>query len=495
MSELPVRRRLERRVVQVQARLEAGSGDRWIPTTATLLLGGALMAVALARVESYGTGVDLGGYSQTIWLLGRGYRPEASLLGADVHVLELHWSFILYPLAVLGRAFDPPRLLVATQAVALALAVPPLWLLARRVASLRIGAATALVLAYGLHPATHELGTSEFHPEAMAVPALLGMAYFGATKRWILYWLCIALALACRADLGLAVALWGFVALGNRERSVGVWTLGVGLAWSLGLLLVVQPLISDGGVVPGTFGTDGTTLGEVVLSSLRDPLQTVQDLLSEDNIELIVSLLAPLIFLPLLSMRYLAPALPLAVLYLIADIPPDQALAERSAMLLAFMMIAATYALNRLGNMGVDRVFLDARILSTLVAGAVLLYVSTSPISPYARPWTWDERDGTDLAVAEAVALLGDEVPVRASPSALAALSQRPWVFALDPGREPSAAQAGFPNFTRAMLVVDREIPERTASDRQEFDRAMELQGYEVMFVNVEAGVTLYARD
>jgi uncharacterized membrane protein len=495
MTELPVRRRLERRFVRVQARLEAGDGDRWIPTAATVALGSALMVAALARVQALAAGVDLAGYSQTAWLLGHGYRPEASLLGSDVHVLELHWSFVIYPLALLGLVIDPPRLLVATQAVALSVAVVPLWWLARRVANLRVGAATALVAAYALHPATHQLGTSDFHPESLAVPALIGMAYFGATKRWVLYWLCIAFALACRADLGLAVSLWGFVVLGNRERSVGVWTLGVGLAWSLGLLLVVQPLISDGGVVPGTFGTDGTTLGDVVLSSLRQPLSTLEVLLSRDNIELLVGLLAPLIFLPLLTMRYLAPAFPLAVLYLIADIPPDVAAAERSAMLLAFMMIAATYALNRLGNMGVDRVFLDARILSTLVAAAVLLYVSTSPVSPYERPWTWDERDATDEAVVEAIALLDGDVPVRASPSALAELSQRPWVFALDTDREPSAAQAGFPDFTRAVLVVEREIPERTDDDRQEFDQAMELQGYEVVFDDTDTGVTLYARQ
>lgn len=495
VGELPLQRRLERRLVRVQARLEAGVGDRWIPTTTSLVLALVIASSGLAKLESLDTGVDLAGYSQALWLLGDGKIPEASLFGSDVHLLELQWSFILYPLALLGLIVPPAELLIVTQALALGLAVLPLWRLARQVANLRVGAATALTMAYALHPATHRIGTEDFHPVALAIPALIGMAYFGATKRWVPYWICIVAALACRADLGLAVALWGFVVLGHRERSVGVWTLGVGLVWSLGLLLVVQPIAGDAVVIAGQFGYDGTSLGELVLSSVRDPLQLTRDLLARDNITLVVGLLAPLIFLPLLSLRYLAPAFPLAAVYLIADLPPASGFPERAAMLLAFMMIAATYALNRLGTMGVDRVFLDVRVLTTLVAASVLLFVASSPISPYEKPWQWDRRDGTDEAAAAAIDLLDPDVAVRASPSVLAALSERPWLFALDTDREPSAAQAGFPDFTRAMLVIEREIPERTELEREEFDRGMMAQGFGVVFDDTENGVTLYLRD
>jgi uncharacterized membrane protein len=448
----------------------------------------------LAKLSSLDTGIDLAGYTQATWLLGEGKMPKASLFGPDVHLLELDWSFIMYPLAGLGALFPPAKMLIVAQGVALALAVVPLWLLARNVANLRVGAATALIVAYALHPATHRLGTEDFHPEALAVPALIGMAYFGATKRWVGYWLCIAVALACRADIGLAVALWGFVVLGHRERITGIWTLGVGLVWSLGLLLVVQPIVGDAGFTAG-LGDRTTPLGEVALSLLREPVQLFQNLLGRENITLIVSLLAPVIFLPLLSLRHLAPAFPLAAFYLVADLPSESAFAERSAMLLAFIMIAAAYALNRLGNMGVDRVFLDVRILSTLTAASLLLFVSSSPTSPYEEPWNWSERDATDTAVLDAIDELGDDVAVRASPSALTELAERPWLFTLDPSREPSAAQAGFPGFTRAVLVVEREIPQRSEAEREDFDRAMEAQGFELVVDDRSTGVALYARE
>jgi hypothetical protein len=145
--------------------------------------------------------------------------------------------------------------------------------------------------------------------------------------------------------------------------------------------------------------------------------------------------------------------------------------------------------------MGVDRVFLDGRILSTLLAATVLSFVASSPTSPYGKPWQWSKRDATDEAVLAAIDQLGPDVPIRASPSVLAQLSERPWLFALDPGHEPSAAQAGFPDFTRAVLVVERELPPWNEVDREDFDRAMGSQGFQLVIDDRVNGVSLYSRD
>jgi uncharacterized membrane protein len=493
VSQLPLQRRLRRSIVRFQARLEAGPGDRWIPTLIGVGLAGFLAWAALSRIDGLQTGVDLAGYSQALWLLTQGNVPRASLFGTDVHLLELRWSFVLYPLALLATVLPPPKLLVVAQSLALGLTVFPLWRLARHRAKLRIGAASALCLAYALHPATHRIGTEDFHPVALAVPAIVGAAYFGATKRWVWYWLCVAFALLCRADLGLAIGFWGVVLLGDGERRAGLWTMGVGFIWALGLLLVAQPLIAQPGAPDARNGYNGQTLGDVTLTSLRDPVEALQTLLTQDNLLLVIGLLTPVIFLPLLSLRHLLPAAPLAGLLLLSG-PADSPFAERGAMLLAFVVIAAAYALNRLGNMGVDRVFLDIRLLTTLAAAAVLLFVASSPTSPYALPWNWSERDGTDRAIVRAAGLLEPEVPVRASPSALTVLSDRPWLYSLAEDRPPSAANMAFPDFTRAVLVVDREIPTRTDDEREQFDNNMALVGFEVRLDDRNNGVTLYVR-
>ncbi|MGH1503027.1 MAG: DUF2079 domain-containing protein [Acidimicrobiales bacterium] len=490
MSELPIQRRASRRLIRFQARLEASVGDRWIPPIVALLLAIFLSTTASARIAGLDAGRDLAGYTQAVWLLAEGFKPEASMFGQDVHVLELHWSFILYPLSLLARVWDPASVLVVTQAIALGVGVFPLWKLARNVAHLRIGAASALVGAYALHPTTHRLGVVDFHPESLAVPALLALVYFGATKRWILYWVCVVVVLSCRADLGLAVAPWGFVLLGDGERRAGLWTMGVASFWALGLLLVVQPIFGEATVAGGQYGAYGDSLGEAAITSITSPLQLLADLTARDNMSLIVALLAPVIFLPFLSLRHLLPSVPLGALYLVTD--AEGSFAERSALLLAFVFIAATYALNRLGDMGVDRVFVDVRLLSTVVVASLLLSVSSSPLAPYDRPWNWAERDATDEAILEIAESLPDDIVIRASESALTPLAERYWLTALDGSRAP-VALIDLAN-TRALLIVDRDIPEMTDAERAAFTSLAENSGFEVTHDDRTTGVTLYFR-
>lgn len=492
MSELPYQRRLERRLVRFQARLEARLGDRWIPLIVAAILAWALGAAGLSRISGLESGRDLAGYSQAVWLLGEGRIPEASLFGDGVHVLELHWSFILYPLAALALVFPAAEMLVIVQAIALAIGVFPLWRLARRVANLRVGAATAMVVAYALHPGLHRLAVNDFHPEALAVPAFLGLFYFGAAKRWIPYWLCVVFVLACRADLGLAVAIWGFVLLGDGERRGGLWTLGVGSMWALGLLLVVQPLVTEAAVFGGQYGAYGDSLGEVLVNGATNPLQLLRDLTTANNVDFIVGLLAPVIFLSLLSWRHLLPAIPLGAIYLITDSTDSGGFAERSALLLAFVFVAAVWALSRLGDIGVDRVFVDVRLLVTVVAAASLLFISSSPLSPYEEPWNQGEPDATDLAIVDAAESLDPEIAIRASPSALTPLSERFWLYALDASRPPTPA-VDLVN-TRALLIADRDLPEVSDDERQAFIDVATNFGFEVRIDDRVNGVTLFVR-
>ena len=58
----------------------------------------------------------------------------AGELKTDVHLLELRWSFVMYPLGLVATVVEPARLLVVVQSLALGATVFPLWALARRIA-------------------------------------------------------------------------------------------------------------------------------------------------------------------------------------------------------------------------------------------------------------------------------------------------------------------------------------------------------------------------
>lgn len=496
MTEVPLRRQLRRRSIRLQAKLEAGWGDRWIPLIVGAVLGAVLINLGLARLDNLRSGPDLAAYTQSSWLLAEGYLPKASLFGTDVHLLELHWSFILYPLALIGSVSDPARALIVTQGLALAAGVPLLWRLCRRAADLRIGSATAIIVAYAIHPATHQLGVIDFHPETIAVPALFGVALFSYTNRWFPYWIAVAIVLACRADFGFAIAIWGVVLLGSSRRIPGLWTIGIGVAWTLGLLLVAQPLLDDGASSGAVYGEYGNSLTDAIFEAGTHPIAFIDNLLSETNTVLLISLLFPLIFLPLLSLRHVFPALPLTAVLLVATTSPD-AFAERAALLFAFMMIGSTFAISRLGNRGVDRIFVDGRVLAALVAAAFLGFVSQAPNSPYRAPWDWNETSAADASVIKATLLLDADDAVRASPTALASLAERRWLYELSSTEQPQVIFAIAQ--VRAVLIDERTLPAVTVAERDiqrsEFSDGMRQYGFEIVYADKVNGVWLFYRS
>ena len=428
MSELTLQRRLERQVVRVQARIEAGLGDRWIPNVLAATLAAVMIQAGLARLDAYETGVELAGYSQALWLMTDGKMPTASLFGTDVHLLALSWSFILYPVALLALVFPAAKLLIVVQGIALSLAIFPLWRLARRVANLRVGRSVGS--RRGLRPASCDpsarnrrfppRGAGRTGPDRnglLSGPRNVGSRTGSvssspspAGRTW-------ASPSPCGVSLPLVIA----------SESVGIWTLGVGLIWSLGLLLVVQPISGPRRSLSPVRCYD--SLAESVLGALRSPLVTLGELFAAENISLVVALLTPLIFLPLLSLRYLAPAFPLAGDLSHPDAPGRPSLRRAQRHAAGVHDDRRDLRLEPARKHGRrPRLLGRHACCSTLMAASVLLFVSTSPISPYNASWT---PDRTDRAVDAALELLEPDDAVRASPSALAHLSDRPWLFAL----------------------------------------------------------------
>ena len=85
-------------------------------------------------------------------------------------------------------------------------------------------AGTGLAIVYLLHPTSGWLVWEYFHPDTFAIGPML-LAYWAArTKRWPLFWVNVAIALACKEDVALSLALLGLVLIvrGERKRGAGV---------------------------------------------------------------------------------------------------------------------------------------------------------------------------------------------------------------------------------------------------------------------------------
>lgn len=423
-----------------QARLEAGWADRYIPWIAAGFFTILYFTLAAARVRGLDAGAELAATSQGMWLIRHGETPDLTITGS--HLLAQHLPLGMYPVAQLTRLLPTVPTLLALQAAGLAFGVVPLWALARRIAGLRVGAAIALVVAYGASPTLNNLNLSDFHPAAVAVAPLLGATYLALRGRWRAFAIVSASAVIWSAELALVIAGIGVLIFMQGERRVGTRTIVAGLAWTALAVLLLEPRYgSTGFIAPGAFKAYGSSAFSIIGGMIIHPHTVMGDLFAEENIRLIVSLLAPLLFLPVLAPRFLIPAIPLQALYLLADVPVrGNGTNEFGLPLTVFAFVAATFALHRLGRRSIERVVVDRRVLIALTVAAIGFFCTDAINSPYERPWNWGRQDAAD----EARRAVADDVPasvrVRGSATVLPLLAERAKVFELDTASDAAAA-------------------------------------------------------
>lgn len=475
-----LRRRLEIFSLRWQARLDTTQVDRAVPWVIALFLGGALAGLSLARAIQLDAGADLSSHLQGLWLIGEGYEPRSSVAGHNL--LWEQAAFILYPVAGLTALFPDQPTLLALQASALALAVVPLWRIARDVGSLKSGAAAAVVFAYCAYPAVHSVNLSDFHPEALAVPSLFAAVLTALRGRWKLFGVFALLAVACRSDLAFALSGLGLlVLLEGRRRPGAVISLG-GLAYGLVSMTAIQPRF-NGGKFPhieafSDFGSGHP--GSVLWGFISAPHQVLADALSQANFQMIVFLLAPVMLLPLVAPRYLIPVVPLFGLYLVADVPPGQlAGASQTVPMIPFVFAATVFALARSGRVLVERVNVDRRLLTALVLTAGLFFLRDAPSSLYQEPWDWGRRDTMDLARQEVAESIPPDASVRASEQILPLLSDRTRLYVLNTTGDPDSAAVAATPKVEWIVFDSASAPDWSPLDIESFDLDIRRTGFE----------------
>ena len=525
-SPVPWRARLEQGTLRWQARLDTAAVDNALPWLMAVVMCGALVGLALARVYALQAGTDLALFNQSIWQVSRGFKPQSTLVGGNY--LAQHGSFIIYPLSVLTRWLPITTTILVVQSAALSLGLVPLWRIARRRADLKVAPAAAVAFAYACYAAVHNVNLADFHPETLALPALLGAVHYGLGARWRIFGVLVAVVLACRSDLGWVVAVLGLVLAvelrprsahgsepqqapsmwltpvragrsllaisGRHPRTALIWAF-VGLLWMLLATETIQPLLA-GGEFPhlaryAAYGDSSTA--EVMWGILRQPHVFLRNLVTEENFLVGVTLLAPVLFLPLLELRYLMPALPLFLVQLASD-TPDGLLAE-SVPVAAFVLVATVFALRRAGAVLVRRVRVNRRLVVTLVLAASIFFVRDAASSPFHAPWQWT-RDAADADRLAAVEQIPDGAAVRASSHLLPLLAERNVLFELEADGSSARADAQSAVEGVGWIALDLSSAPLWGSDALEverFDTTLRQQGWERAFAGDQVRVYRYS--
>ncbi|MFN8038034.1 MAG: DUF2079 domain-containing protein [Acidimicrobiales bacterium] len=487
---VPLRRRLDNLSLRWQARLDSEWADRVLPWAASAGLFVLLAALSLAKARSLDGTLDLAGYTQAAWLIGEGAKPVVTVT-TDAHVLAQQASFIFYPVTLVTYVVPIIPALLLVQSAALAVAMVPLWWICRRLANLRTGATLVLLFVYACYPVMHNLNLDGFHPETLALPALLGAMYYGLRGRWWPFAACCAVVLLARADLGLAVAGLGGLLAAQGHRRAGFTTLGVGLGWTIVCTAMIQPFFGDGSYAHvGAFAQFGATPLSILGGMITHPLDVLGRITSEQNFQLFLVLFAPVAFLPVLAPRYLVPVLPLQFLYLTADVPRDAVFGQQTVAITAFIFLAAAFALARIGRMGVEKVHVDRRVLGALLLAGTVFFIGYAASSPYRQPWNWGGQDVVDYARIQAADRVQPGAAVRVSPSMATLLATRPTIHVIEAGDKPDAAQAA--EGVDVIVLDDRQVPQWDDVERQVFRLGLDSLGFQE--VSADQGIELFVR-
>jgi uncharacterized membrane protein len=370
-------------------------------------------------------GYDLGIFDQGIWLLGHSDEPFSTIRGRNLFADHFQPALVL--LAPLGTLSLNPWGVLVLQSALLAAAAPFLYLLA-----LARGADRWLAAAVGLlwlaSPLTQWANLFDYHPET-AVPLLFaaGALLLERDRDW---WFVATAVLASsiKEDICLVYVLWGVaLALGGRVR-FGLALSAVSALWFVLATKVAIPAAGgDLDFYSARFAGDrGSSVGEVLLSAVRDPVAALDDASTPANLKILLALVLCSGGLALLAPRMLLPALaPLIANVLSAYSYQHELRFHYQLIPAAVFAVASAYGAGVLTRLVEPRVRSAAAVV--LISGAVVVGL---PLSRAVDELRQDERPSAD-AKRHALELIPEHASVAAAPDVVPHLAQRRLVYQL----------------------------------------------------------------
>jgi uncharacterized membrane protein len=383
--------------------------------------------LSLRRHAALGSnGMDLGNVDQALWNTAHGDFLAFTNMAPVRNRLALHVEPILLlfvPFYWVG--LGGPQLLLVVQAIVVGLGALPLYWLAQDVLSgnrkyevgsreggskdSTLGGSYSLLptpyslllivfpLAYLLLPALEAAVMYDFHAVTLAPTFLLFAFYFGLKRRSWLFSLFVLLALACKEDMGLTVAMLGlFMIVAWRRWRWGAITALVGGTWFVIAVFLIQPRFSPtgGNIQADRYAWLGDTPLAMISTLARHPGMVWDHVWQDANLSgYLVGLLLPTAFLSAFGPLAWLPVLPSLAINFLSDNPFTWRLEDfhYAAPIAPLVLIATVYGIQRLSKWAGRWSGTAARsvliLASLLLLVASLAYHYARGFSPLSRPF------------------------------------------------------------------------------------------------------------
>lgn len=370
-------------------------------------------------------GMDLGNVNQALWNTAHGHFLAFTNMAPVRNRLALHVEPILLlfvPWYWIG--LGGPKLLLIMQAMVVGLGALPLYWLAREVLAgsteygvrsteyelrsktygirnmepMRSPSLLPIVfpVAYLLLPALEAAVMYDFHAVTLAPTFLLFALYFSERERLGLFALFTGLAMACKEDMGLTVAMLGvYLVISRRRWRWGAASIASGVAWFAVAVFLIQPRFSPtgGNIQADRYAWLGETPLAMLSTMLLHPGMVWEHVWGQADLPgYLAGLLAPTALLSALAPLAWLPTLPSLAINLLSDDPFTWRLEDfhYAAPIAPFVLVAALYGVQHLGDW-VGRRATTGKRYAVLVAGCLLLVTSATyhyarGFSPVAQP-------------------------------------------------------------------------------------------------------------
>lgn len=211
-------------------------------------------------------GIDFSIYDQALWLYSRFQSPLSTI--TFLHDLADRFRPIMLPISALYWFTQNERVILIFQAVILAAAVFPLWILAKRKVPLVL--ALIISFAYLNFIGTQAVNTYGFH-EMAVLPIFLSFLFlFLEERKWRNYFMALILCLSVRENVGFLTATIGvWVYARSRNLKAALATVLVSLSWSISAISIIMPAL--GQTHYQSFVKQGDTLSGALLEYILDP--------------------------------------------------------------------------------------------------------------------------------------------------------------------------------------------------------------------------------
>ncbi len=303
--------------------------------------------LSVMRYRGFSTGrFDLGNMVQAVWSTAEGrFLETTDVSGEQFSRLGAHVDLILVAFVPLWWVWSSPESLLVAQAVIVSLgALPAYWLGRRWLGDTRRAIAGAGL--YLLFPALQSATLFDFHPVTLAAPLLMWCIWAAEEARWWTLGVCAGLALITQEQVGLliaALAVWLWFRHPDRRKAAGILFVG-SLAWVAIAIGVIMPHFALDGSNPhvSRYSRLGDGPGDIMVTFITRPWDAAALLLTPGRITYVVTLLLPLLFLPLAAPLLAAIAVPQLLINLFASWGPAQTVEYHYAVLLVPVLVAAT---------------------------------------------------------------------------------------------------------------------------------------------------------